>query len=444
MVALTTWDATLPTGDAPPGSPHLVVLGERGPRVFSLAGPARLTVGRSPEASVVLDDPRASRIHLEIVVGDAIVVRDLGSRNGTSLGGCPLPAETPTTLRVGDVLAIGATLLIVQTGEAPPATAAASAGQGVVLADPEMLRLARTVELVAPGEISVLLLGETGVGKEIFAEMVHRASRRAAKPLLRLHCAALPDNLLESELFGHEKGAFTGAAQGKPGLLETAEGGTVFLDEIGEVSPAVQVKLLRVLEERRVTRVGGLRSRALDIRIVAATHRDLNEAVASGRFRQDLYFRLAGISLTIPPLRARPGELDPLARHFLAEGARRAGRAVPPDISDEALARLRGHTWPGNLRELRNAMERAVLLAAGGPIEPEHLTGIGAAQLVAGEADNLRDEIAALERQRILDALARCAGNQTQAAQLLGMPRRTLINRLAAYGLPRPRKGSHA
>jgi two-component system response regulator AtoC len=449
-------DRTLPTDDERPGRWQLTLLREAGPLVRPLEPGDRLTIGRGDEATIVVDDPRVSRVHLEIRVDhDVVVARDLGSRNGTRLAGRPLAAHEPATLRPGDALELGSLLVVLQstapTEPRPTSGHVAKDMSHVVLVDPVIKTLATTVERVAAGTISVLLLGETGVGKEIFAEMVHRASPRAAKPLLRLHCAALAENLLEAELFGYEKGAFTGAVQTKPGLLESADGGTVFLDEVGELPAAVQVKLLRVLEERRVTRVGGLHPRDIDIRVVAATHRDLRAEIAAGRFRQDLFFRLDGIALTIPPLRERPSELEPLARHFLAEGARRAGRAHPPALTPGALARLRAHAWPGNLRELRNIMERAVLLAGDGPIEQAHIQGLEqptspspapAAKPEPDRAAGLRDELARLERQRIVDALERCGGNQTRAAELLGMPRRTFVHRLDEYGITRPRKPS--
>jgi MoxR-like ATPase len=244
-------------------------------------------------------------------------------------------------------------------------------GRAVVV-DGAMRELERLVERIAQGTISVLIMGETGVGKEILAERVHRLSPRAGRPFVRLNCAALSESLVESELFGHERGAFTGAGVLKPGLLETADGGTVFLDEVGELPLAVQAKLLRVLEDRQVQRVGALKPRAIDVRFVAATNRDLEAEVQRGRFREDLYFRLNGISLVIPPLRQRVSEISGLARAFISLAARASSRAEPV-LSREALALLEGYRWPGNIRELRNAMERAVLLCTGREIGLAHL-----------------------------------------------------------------------
>ena len=332
------------------------------------------------------------------------------------------------------------------------------------LATGAMTDLYRLAEAVAVGTISVLVLGETGAGKEVMAETVHRLSPRRNAPFLRLNCAALTETLLESELFGHEKGAFTGATSAKPGLLETADGGTVFLDEVGELTASTQVKLLRVLEERQVMRVGALKSRAIDVRFVAATNRDLEAEVERGAFRRDLYYRLSAATLLVPPLRERVGEIAGLARAFL-DGAARALDRPPPELAADALAMLEGYAWPGNIRELRNAIERAVLLCGTGPIRPAHLPGDKMRATVAprrttapemavptplpssGPApaadrplrDEIRTQVEQLERQRIVDALARAAGNQSVAARLLGMPRRTLVKRLRAYGIPRPR-----
>jgi two-component system, NtrC family, response regulator AtoC len=311
-----------------------------------------------------------------------------------------------------------------------------------------MSRLARFVERIARGQINVLVLGETGAGKEVLAERIHRLSPRRESPLLRLNCAALSESLLESELFGHERGAFTGAAGTKPGLLETAHGGTVFLDEVGELPLAIQAKLLRVIETRSVLRVGGLEPRAIDVRFIAATNRELEAEVARGAFRADLRFRLDGACVVVPPLRERVGEIAGLARQFAAEAAARLDAASPP-IADDAMRWLERYAWPGNVRELRNVVERAVLLADDGAIALEHLpidrrvapaSPCAARTEAIDTLDDLRRRVAELERERILCALAQCGGNQTRAAKVLGMPRRTLVSRLAKYDVPRPRR----
>jgi two-component system, NtrC family, response regulator AtoC len=323
---------------------------------------------------------------------------------------------------------------------------------------------------VAKGEINVLVLGETGVGKEVMAERIHRQSPRTAKPLLKLNCAALSEPLLESELFGHERGAFTGADRQKLGLLETAQGGTVFLDEIGELPLGLQAKLLRVIDDHKLLRVGGLKPISIDVRFVAATNRDLESEVTNGRFRQDLYYRLNGVSLHIPPLRERREEIPALVRHFAAAASRTQDH--PPPVSAEALELLEHYAWPGNIRELRNVVERAILLCGDGPIEPDHLpiekmratvtstssslrrktvsvpphayaldkTPLPERTPTGTAAASLRDELSAIERGRIEEALRACGGNQSAAAKLLGIPRPTFLKRLDAYGIARPRK----
>jgi DNA-binding NtrC family response regulator len=306
-----------------------------------------------------------------------------------------------------------------------------------VVRSPAMRKLYELAERVAASDINILVVGETGVGKEILVQTIHRGSARARAPLLALNCAAVSESLLESELFGHERGAFTGAVGTKPGLLETAPGGTVFLDEIGEMSLGLQAKLLRVIETREVRRVGGLKGRAIDVRLIAATHRDLGAEAASGRFRRDLYFRLNGITLAIPPLRERPEEILALAEHFLVQFARRN----PPTLSREATAWLLRHTWPGNIRELRNVIERSTTLCTSGEIAVEHFAADGRPERL-DDADltpaaTVAD--AADERERVVRALELCAGNQSRAAKLLGIARSTLIDKIKLYGLRRPR-----
>jgi transcriptional regulator with PAS, ATPase and Fis domain len=262
-----------------------------------------------------------------------------------------------------------------------------------------------------------------------------------------INCAALSESLLEAELFGSEKGAFTGALQARAGLFEASNGGTVFLDEIGELPLATQAKLLRVLEERVVTRLGSTRPRPIDVRFVAATNRDIEAATATSGFRQDLYFRLNGISLTIPPLRERPEEIEPFARKFLVSACRELELSEPLSLAPSVLVHLRRHSWPGNVRELRNVIERAAVLCSGNTILPEHLPPSilnPRAPLPSAseqEDQDLPSKIRALERARIVEVLDSCSGNQTKAAEVLGISRRTLVSRLADFGLPRPRKG---
>jgi transcriptional regulator with GAF, ATPase, and Fis domain len=326
----------------------------------------------------------------------------------------------------------------------------------VVMRDPVMLAVRRTVARVAPAPVNVLILGETGVGKDVVATMVHELSTRAKQSLVRLNCASLPEQLLESELFGHERGAFTGAVVSKQGLLETAEGGTVFLDEVGELPLSIQAKLLRAIESREVMRVGGLKTRTIDVRFVAATNRDLARDVTEGRFRQDLFYRLNCVTVLVPPLRERPSEIEPLARLFLESACDRFG-AGPMQLSGAAVAALGRYAWPGNARELRNVIERAVLLTNGQVIEPAHLglpfsdAPVG---LVPSDSATLPESSATLpessagpngddsERERLANALMQCGGNQSRAAKFLGIPRRTLVRQIARLGLPRPRQSS--
>ncbi len=336
------------------------------------------------------------------------------------------------------------------------ACAAVGLGMGreppVLVVNQAMRQLLLIIDKVAQGTLSVLLLGETGVGKEVVAHEVHKRSPRASRPFVIVHCAAIPENLLESTLFGHEKGAFTGADNARAGLLESADGGTVFFDEIGEVSLSVQPKLLRALEEKAVTRVGSLKARPLDIRFVAATNRDLEAEAKAGRFRSDLYYRLSGIALVVPPLRERRDEILPLAEAFLAASSAASGLKRPPRLTAAARELLLRYSWPGNVRELRNTAERAVLLSGGESIgvddlPREKMEGAVSspvrmdARRPAGESAGLRDQLSSLERDRIVDALERSGGNQTEAALLLGISRRGLCNKIVAFGLPRPRKG---
>jgi two-component system, NtrC family, response regulator AtoC len=337
---------------------------------------------------------------------------------------------------------------------------------GVIVEDPRMRRVYGLANSAARGVISVLIVGETGVGKDVMACELHRMSPRAKAPFVTLNCAALSESLLESELFGHEKGAFTGATDAKAGLLETAPGGTVFLDEIGEMPAKLQAKLLRVIETREIQRVGSVKTRPIDVRFVAATNRDLESDIAEGKFRRDLYYRLNGITLHLPPLRERRSEILPLVRSFLVRFAREDGNKPVPEISAEAARILEAYPWPGNVREIRNVVERALLLCEGSEILPEHLPieSMAANSISFSTAPPAAPAFPAAfaspassrptapsdavagggpvdeERERILRVLAECAGSQTRAAKVLGIARSTLIARLDSYGVPRPRK----
>jgi transcriptional regulator with GAF, ATPase, and Fis domain len=308
----------------------------------------------------------------------------------------------------------------------------------IVVSDPAMRSLHELIDRVASGPINVLFLGETGVGKDLLAELLHRKSPRRDAPLVRISCAALSESLLDNELFGHERGAYFGATSAKPGLLEVADGGTVYLDDVGELSPALQTKLLRVIEARELTRLGALRPRPVDVRFVAATQRDLEQDVERGAFRSDLFFRLNGSAVWIPPLRERVSEIVPLAAAFTARLVEQMGLSATPQLSPAAEEALIAHKWPGNLRELRNVIERAVLLSPDGVIGP---TDLGLGQRLSSPPNARRSSTPFDdERERIIQALVTCSGNQTRAAKLLQMPRRTLVAKLPRYNIPRPRK----
>jgi DNA-binding NtrC family response regulator len=461
-----------------PASAFLLVVGRDSYATYNLPASGTLTIGRGETNAVRVDDPLASRAHACLYFGEGMALEDLGSVNGTRIKDQPVPRGERVPIRIGDTVQIGSTVLIVQRRTAPvgdgrPETLPGAGITSENLGQPRgvaMQRVHALAERAAAGTINVLITGETGVGKEVLAETVHRASPRHDGPYVCLNCAALSETLLESELFGHERGAFTGAVQAKPGMMETAAGGTLFLDEVGELPMATQAKLLRVLETREVTRLGSVKPRRIDLRFIAATNRDLEAEVARGAFRQDLYFRFAGITLTIPPLRERPDEIRPLVETFSNQICRDLGRA-PPIFPAPILMLLESYGWPGNVRELKNVVERAVLLSGGPIIGTEHLPmekisrampsapaaaapsapepRIGTVtprQIEAGRVDvpgmsrAARGPAGQAERERIIAALNACAGNQSRAAKLLGIPRRTFLNKLDAYGIPRPKK----
>jgi transcriptional regulator with PAS, ATPase and Fis domain len=327
-----------------------------------------------------------------------------------------------------------------------------------------MLELYAFARKVAKSSLNVLVTGETGAGKELLAQAIHESSWRGQRPLVTLNCAALPENLVESELFGYERGAFSGAAAAKPGLFEVADGSTIFLDEIGELPLQVQAKLLRVLEMREVQRLGAVRPTRVDVRVVAATNRHLSELVAAGSFRADLFYRLNGLTLSIPALRERPDDIEALALHFAAQASGHSVRLTPA-----ARELLRTHAWPGNVRELKSVLERAMLVchkeeldAADLDLESTNtLPKIPVALPLPGKPDTpprdsedkepftaeevptnlVRAELERRERRHIKEALERTGGNQSEAAVLLGISRRTLMNRMDRYGMNRPRKG---
>ncbi|GIU75024.1 MAG: acetoacetate metabolism regulatory protein AtoC [Bryobacteraceae bacterium] len=344
------------------------------------------------------------------------------------------PLRSPDELRrlVRRALALSASAT-----EAPAAVGLRPATPGLcasmVARDPRMLHILDLLEKVAPTPANVLLLGESGVGKEVLARCLHQHSHRADRPFVAVNCAALSPTLIESELFGHERGAFTGAVARRHGVFERARGGTLFLDEIGELDPGLQAKLLRVVQEKRFERLGGEETLETDVRIISATNRDLHRDVQEGRFRADLYYRLSTFPIEIPPLRDRPADIDALADHFIALAA---ARFQKPQLrlSDAARYQLRAHPWPGNVRELENVIERAAILSDG-EILPEHLPFTGERAVDPAKAGTLN--VRELERRAIEEALRKHGGNRTHAARELGLSLRTLQYRLKEYGISR-------
>jgi two-component system, NtrC family, response regulator len=304
--------------------------------------------------------------------------------------------------------------------------------QGVITADPGMLKVCRMIERVAPSDATVLLLGDSGTGKEVLARALHQLSPRAKERFVAINCAAIPENLLESELFGYEKGAFTGATRQTIGKIEHAHKGTLFLDEIGDLPMSLQAKLLRFLQERTVERLGGRNEIPVDIRVLGATNQNLDQLMKAGSFRDDLYYRISEISVTIPPLRERQGDRSLLA-HALLERFARDQRKPRRGFTSEAISAIEGYGWPGNVREMENVIRRAVIMADGPRITPEDL-GL---DVSATPEDNLclREARDAAELQAVIKAMGRCNGNIAHAADLLGITRPTLYNLLDKFGL---------
>lgn len=290
---------------------------------------------------------------------------------------------------------------------------------------PALKQVQALIARVAPTDTTVLITGESGTGKELVAHLVHRLSPRADKPFVTVHAAALPETLLESELFGYEKGAFTGAERRKLGRLETADGGTVFLDEVGEITPALQVKLLRFLQEKTFVRLGGSETITVDCRIVAATNRNLAQAVQEGRFREDLYYRLSVFPINVPPLRERKSDIPLLCSHIL----KRLGYHL--ELNESVLQQLQAYDWPGNIRELENVLERAVIMAAGSRIEPAHIQL--PERISTGQSGC--EALPEMEKRMLVEALRRAGGNKSQAAKLLGITRRMLYTRMQKFGI---------
>lgn len=437
--------------DVPPrGGDTLLVTGNGHVWTFALDR-LEMTVGRDAACAIVIADRALSRQQFVVRAGPPVTIEDLGSTNGTRVRGESRRGGAPVEVAVGESFHVGPFTFMVIGGTRPESTAQRS-GELLVVDDPTVTAASATITEVALSSLSVLVLGESGAGKEVLAETLHVLSRRSG-PLQRINCAALSEQLLEAELFGHEKGAFTGAVAARPGLLEAAQGGTVFLDEIGELSLSTQAKLLRAIEAREVVRLGASRPTVIDVRFVSATHRDLPQDVADKRFRHDLFFRIDGVTLHIPPLRERRGMIPRLAAQFAA----RAG--VSGGLSTDVLAALEAYDWPGNVRELKAVVERAAVLARGSTItrrhlafsprrepgdparEPAPVAVVTSATPPAGPSPGIEglDPEQAEERARIVQALEDCMQNQTRAAARLGMSRTAFVTKLRVYRIPRPR-----
>ena len=415
-----------------------------------------MSASQAPEASV--PPPRRETAVSGKVAGSSRATETGGiAHRETKLTGgvrIAVTVEAETTgpddvERMCSVALRGAADAIARTAEPPPLPPVHATG--IIGRSPEIAELLRMMARVAASDATVLVIGENGTGKELVARALHQISRRANKRFVATNCSAFNDNLLESELFGHRRGAFTGAIVDKPGLFEVADGGTFFLDEVGDMSPALQVKLLRVLQEGTFMPVGGTEMRKVDVRIVAATNRDLAGMVKSGSFREDVFYRLNVVTLRVPALRERAGDIRILCDHFLARLAEREGRRKR--LSDACLSRLESHRWPGNVRELENEIERLWVLSGEGALIDEDLLSdairMSSVAPSAGPttksspspaplslyAMKLPDAVETLERQMIDDGLSRARGNKTRAARELGISRRNLIRKVQALSL---------
>ena len=451
---------------------YLIVHGPERADVVDVPVDRETVIGRGSESHAVVDDARVSRRHARLRWdAGSLFIDDLGSRNGTNLNGEVLHGASRRA-RGGDVIRLAGrdiTVAIVSNVEPvngdssaasnerpdPPSRPSRTSGEvprrdmpeGIVIAEPSMARMFGFTRRVAATSTTVLILGETGVGKEVVAQQIHAWSARYDRPFVRVNCAALPETLVESELFGHERGAFTGAERRKVGFAEAAHEGTLFLDEIGELSLPVQAKLLAMLENRAIVRLGSTVETPVNVRVIAATHRNLTDEVKKGTFREDLYYRIGVVVIRVPPLRERPSEVTLLAKLFAKRFGSHTGFGEPT-IAPDAAAALVAHTWPGNIRELRNSIEHAVLLTEDGVIRREHLpeTVLGTplepgaaavARTSTARAGGVRAALAEVERASIEEALRAEGGNRTRAALKLGISLRSLLYKLEKYGVGR-------
>lgn len=433
-----------PTRPQTPTARFFVEEPGRPPRVVEIKSPGAVRVGRDEDLEISLDDRRASRQHARIAFdGARVTVRDLESSNGTFLGERRVSREEEVP--PGGLIRIGGTHIVLMSADGHPIrpethgpiVGNTALGSEVIALDPLSIQLFALVKRLAASELPVLVQGETGSGKEVVARALHRHSRRAGAPFIAINCAALPESIAESELFGHERGSFTGAYTRKVGVFEASDGGTLLLDEVGELSPSNQSRLLRVLQERLIVRIGAVQPTPINVRVVAATNRELAVDVARGRFREDLYFRLNGVTVSVPPLRDRPRDILPLATKMLQE--RGGGYTL-----DESAARaLQRYSWPGNVRELRNTIECAVTLADSGEIQLSHLPpSLRAGGRANDETSALRSKVDETERRVIIAALEANNKNQSRTAKDLGISRRALIYKMERFGLKPPPGGA--
>ena len=392
-----------------------------------------VAIGTLPENDIVLSDPTVSRRHAVVEeTAGGWVLKDLDSTNGTFLDGVRV---REAYLKAGAVIKLGTSELAFAPAEERIERLESSAERfgGLIGASRPIREVFALLERIAPTDVSVLLMGETGTGKELAARAVHDHSRRTGRPFVVFDCGAVPPNLIESELFGHEKGAFTDAVKARQGAFELADGGTLFLDEIGELALALQPKLLRALDQREVRRVGAEQTARVDVRVVAATNRDLEAEVKAGKFREDLYYRLSAVSVFLPPLRKRQEDIDRIAGHLLAGIGKETGRKIE-SLAPEAAGVLRQQPWPGNVRELRNVLVRAAALSSGSRIDVKDLflTPRKKSETLEGLSGRTLEEI---EKAAISATLKATDNNKTEAAKVLGIAYSTLYEKMKKYGM---------
>ncbi|MCE9574863.1 MAG: sigma 54-interacting transcriptional regulator [Deltaproteobacteria bacterium] len=389
----------------------------------------RLRIGSSVDADVIVEDPTVSRIHCEFEIGpDGLTLRDLGSTNGTYVGGA---AVKEVVVAPGALITLGSCRITIEDEAAVEVPTLAAFGSAIA-ASASMQQVFALLARLAPSEVTITLIGETGTGKDVLARAVHEASARSSGPFAVFDCGSVTSTLIESELFGHERGAFTGAVAERAGAFERAAGGTLFLDEVGEMPLELQPRLLRALEQREVRRVGGGTEIPVDVRVIAATNRDLATEVGAGRFRQDLYFRLSAAVVQVPPLRDRKDDLAHLVERLLGEVGR------PVRVTPAALAALASYDWPGNVRELRNVLTTAAAMIDGDLLDVRHLMFPTTSVKREPSLDELPlagQSLEALERAAIRQTLEHESGNRTRTAKVLGIAPSTLYEKIKKYGL---------